>query len=407
MKRTGLFWTTNKKQRTSLSKIRRIRMATQRRKKSWAMLVSITLGISIFGLLLPYSSHAASRTLKIGVIGPLTGGFTAGGWSQLNGAKLRAKEINEMGGDIKIEILPEDDGMRAIGSINAANKLISKGVIAILGPINSPCTLVTVPVTEKAKLPHFTVSIGTAITRQGSKWIFRVALAADGQTRELASYMVKEKGVRKFAIMNTNDEYGQSAADGFVAALADLGIKPVIVETWTRDDKDYTGQLTRIKAADSEALFLTGSFTDSALIAKQARQLGVNVTLLGDTGNATPKYIELGGDAVEGTILVEPFTPADPDPMIQGFVKKFRAEYEKDPDSWSAEFYDAVGIIHEAAKRIPDLDRTKLRDYAASLTKDKPYKGVLGDIYFDEKGDPLYRLYKVQVREGKKVILTR
>jgi branched-chain amino acid transport system substrate-binding protein len=377
------------------------------RRKSWKPFVISALGLCILGLLLPSISVGASRTLKIGVIGPLTGGFTAGGWSQLNGAKLRAKEINETGSGITVEILPEDDLSVCSQSINAANKLISKGVISILGPINSPCTLVTVPVTEKAKVPQFTVSIGTAITRQGSKWIFRVALAADGQTRELANYVVKEKGFTKFAIMNTNDEYGQSAADGFVAALADLGIKPVIAETWTRDDKDYTGQLTRIKASDSEALFLTGSFTDSALIARQARQLGLNVTLLGDTGNATPKYIELGGDAIEGTILVEPFTPADPAPKIQEFVKKFRAEYNKDPDSWSAEFYDAVGIIYEAAKKIPDLDRAKLRDYAASLTKDKPYKGIMGEIYFDEKGDPKYSLYKVLIKDGKKVILAR
>lgn len=382
-------------------------MATQKGKRFWSMLVLVAVGIFVYGLLLPQSSRAASRTLKLGVVGPLAGGFTAGGWSQLNGAKLRAKEINETGGDIKIEILPEDDLSVCSQSINAAIKLISKGVIAILGPINSPCTLVTVPVTEKAKVPQFTVSIGTAITRQGSKWIFRVALAADGQTRELANYVVKQKGFTKFAIMNTNDEYGQSAADGFVAALSDLGIKPVIVETWTRDDKDYTGQLTRIKATDAKALFLTGSFTDSALIAKQARQLGINVTLLGDTGNATPKYVELGGEAVDGTILVEPFTPADPDPKIQEFVKKFRAEYDKDPDSWSAEFYDTVGIIYEAAKKIPDLDRAKLRDYAASLTKDNPYKGILGNIFFDEKGDPIYSLYKVQIRDGKKVILTR
>ncbi|UCD80803.1 MAG: ABC transporter substrate-binding protein [Desulfobacterales bacterium] len=377
------------------------------RGKTWNKLVAIFMGLCILGLLLPSICVGQSRTLKIGVIGPLTGGFTAGGWSQLNGAKLRAKEINEMGGDIKIEILPEDDLSVCSQSINAANKLISKDVIAILGPINSPCTLVTVPVTAKAEVPQFTVSIGTAITRQGSKWIFRVALAADGQTRELANYVVKEKGFTKFAVMNTNDEYGQSAADGFVAALAELGVKPVIVETWTRDDKDYTGQLTRIKTTDAEALFLTGSFTDSALIAKQTRQLGLNVTLLGDTGNATPKYTELGGDAVEGTILVEPFTPADPAPAIQEFVKKFRAEYDKDPDSWSAEFYDAVGIIYEAAKKIPDLDRAKLRDYAASLTKDNPYKGIMGEIYFDEKGDPKYSLYKVLIKDGQKVILTR
>jgi branched-chain amino acid transport system substrate-binding protein len=381
-------------------------MVIQKR-KSWNRLLSITLGICIFGLLVPPVSDAAAGTLKLGVIGPLTGGFTSGGWSQLNGAKLRAKEINAMGGNIQIEILPEDDLSVCSQSINAANKLISKGVLAILGPINSPCTLVTVPVTEKARVPQFTVSIGTAITRQGSRWIFRVALAADGQTRELANYVVKAKGFTKFAVMNTNDEYGQSAADGFVAALADLGIKPVITETWTRDDKDYTGQLTRVKATDAEALFLTGSFTDSALIARHARQLGLNVTLLGDTGNATPKYIELGGDAVEGTILVEPFTPADPDPKIQEFVKRFRSEYDKDPDSWSAEFYDTVGIIYEAAKKIPDLNRAKLRDYAASLTKENPYRGIMGEIYFDEKGDPLYSLYKVQIKDGKKVILAR
>ena len=348
------------------------------------------------------------QVIKIGVVGALTGQFAAVGQSQLTGAEMRAKEINATGGKYKIELISHDDASNCDQSVNATIKMITQdNVVAVLGAVNSPCALAMVPITRRYSTPQFTFGVGTAITQQGSEWVFRTAVGAPGQTKELAEYAVKKLGHQKIAVLYADDEYGGSMATGFKAALAALNMQPAAFESYPRADQDFTGQLTKIKASGATALFATGSYTASALIAKQARQLGLKIQHLGDTGNATPKYAELGGEAVDGAVLVEPFTPADPDPKVQAFVKRYKDQYGRDPDGWVAEMYDTVSIILEAVTRSGKIDRKAIRDYAAGLRTGTPYSGILGTWSFAENGDAIFPLYKVQIKGGQKVILTR
>ena len=148
-------------------------------------------------------------------------------------------------------------------------------------------------------------------------------------------------------------------------------------------------------------------FSASALIAKQAQQLGLKLQLIGDTGNATPKYIELGGNAVDGAVIVEPFTSADPDPKIQAFGKAYKSQYDRDPDGWVAEMYDTVGMIHAAVVKAGKIDPTTIRDFAAGLKPGNGYKGILGEWYFDPEGNANFDLYKVKIVNGTKTILER
>jgi len=360
----------------------------------------------VLGMVLMIPSTSRAQTIKIGVVGPLTGDFAAGGNSQLIGAQLKTKEINDSGGKWKIELLSEDDASNCDQSVNATTKVITRdNVVAILGAVNSPCALAMVPVTQRFEVPQFTVGVGTAITQKGSKWIFRVAVGAPGQTKELVNYAAKKLGQKKFAVLYSDDEYGASMAAGFKEALLVLGMQPVAYETYPRADKDFSGQLIKVKNSGATALFPTGSYTASILIAKQAKQLGLNLQLLGDTGNATPKFIELGGEAVEGAVIVEPFTPADPNPKVQDFVQKCQKQFGRDPDGWVAEMYDTVGLIYAAVTSAGKADRKVIRDYAASLKPGSGYKGILGEWYFSKDGDATFPLYKVQIKGGKKVIL--
>jgi branched-chain amino acid transport system substrate-binding protein len=366
------------------------------------------LGIFLLGMIGVSRTNAQNLVIKIGVVGALTGDFSAVGNSQLTGAQMKAKEINDSGGNVKVELIAEDDASNCDQSVNATTKLITRdNVAAILGAVNSPCALAMVPVTQRYETPQFTFGVGTAITQKGSKWIFRVAVGAPGQTRELANYAVKKLGLKKIAVLYSDDEYGASMATGFKEALAALGMQPAAYESYPRADKDFSGQLTKVKNAGATALFATGSYAASALIAKQAKQLGLQLQLLGDTGNATPKFIELGGEAVEGTVLVEPFTPADPDPRIQDFVQKYRKQFNRDPDGWVAEMYDAVGMIQTAVTKAGKVDRKAIRDHAVSLKPGAGYKGILGEWYFSSNGDATFPLYKVRIKDGKKVILER
>jgi branched-chain amino acid transport system substrate-binding protein len=353
-------------------------------------------------------ASAVDKVIKIGVVGPLTGQFAAVGQSQINGAEMKAKEINAAGGEYKIELISEDDASNCDQSVNATVKLITRDrVAAILGACNSPCALAMVPMTKRYKTPQFTFGVGTSITKQGSKWVYRVAVGAPGQTKVLAEYAVKKLGQKKIAVLYSDDEYGVSIAESFKAALKDMKMEPAAYESYPRSDKDFSGQLTKVKKSGATCLYATGSYAASALIAKQAKQLGLELQLLGDTGNATPKYIELGGTAVNGAVIVEPFTPVDPDAKVQAFVKKYKTQYGRNPDGWVAEMYDTVGMIHEAVVKAGKVDRKAIRDYAAGFKRGSGYKGILGEWYFGPEGNANFDLYKVQIKDGKKTILER
>lgn len=350
----------------------------------------------------------AGKVIRIGVVGPLTGQFAAVGQSQINGAEMMAKQINAAGGEYTIELFSEDDSSKCDQSVNATVKLITRDrVSAVLGACNSPCALAMVPMTKRYKVPQFTFGVGTAITKQGSKWVFRVAVGAPGQTKALADYAVDKLGKDKIAVLYSDDEYGASMAEGFKEALAARGMKPVAFESYPRSDKDFSGQLTRVKSSGATCLYPTGSYAASALIAKQAKQLGLDLQLIGDTGNATPKFIQLGGAAVDGSVIVEPFTVADPDPKIQGFVKKYKEMYGRNPDGWVAEMYDTVGMIHAAVTATGKTDGPSIRDYVAAFKPGTGYQGILGEWYFGPEGNANFDLYKVQIQAGKKTILER
>ncbi len=362
--------------------------------------------LSMTALLLGSGPGWGQQVIRIGVVGPLTGSFAAGGQSQLSGAQLRAKELNEAGGPFKIEILAQDDGANCDQSVNATVKLITQDrVQAIIGALNSPCSLAMIPLTRRYKVPQFTSSVGTSITQQGSPWVFRVAVGAIAQSAELARFATGPLKQTKIAVAYSDDEYGASMATGFKDALARMNLVPVDFASFPREDQDFTGQLTRIKASGATSLYVIGAYTAAALYARQAKQLGMDLVLLGDTGNATPKYIELGGDAVNGAVVMEPFTPVDPAPAVQEFVKKFRAQFGRDPDGWSAEMYDTVQIIHDGAAKAGKADAEAIRAYAAGLTEAAPFRGLLGDWAFDKAGEVHFPLYKVQIKDGQKVIV--
>lgn len=360
------------------------------------------------GLVLP-GGASAQQVIKIGVVGPMTGQFAAVGQSQLTGAEMRVKELNAAGGKYKIELVVEDDASNCDQSVNATVKLATKdNVVAILGAMNSPCALAMVPISKRYKVPQFTAGVGTAITQQKSEWVFRIAVAANGQSKALGEFAARKLGHKKFAVLYSDDEYGASMANGLKAALPALGAEMAAFESFPRNDQDFTGQLTKVKASGATALFTTGSYTASVLIAKQAIQLGMKLQLLGDTGNATPKYGELGGEAVEGAVLVEPFTPADPDPRNQAFVKKYKEQYGRDPDGWVAEHYDTISMIHDAVSKSGKIDREVVRAYAAGLKPGKAFAGILGTWTFEDNGDAYFPLYKVKLgKGGQKEILER
>ena len=358
--------------------------------------LQITVTVVVFGLaavvIAPFGGRAeAAKVLRLGVLGPLTGDLAFGGQFQLKGAQLQAELLNKMQNKIKIEIIAEDDESKCDVSVSAARKLIARDKVhALLGAWQSTCTLAIVPITAAAKIPQYTTSVAGPITQQGSKWIFRVAIPTKGLNIATITYAVKKLGLKKVAILSSNEEVGKSFSASTVAALKTHGLKPVTRQEYARGDKDFTGQLGRIKATGADAIIMATGFQEQAIIARQVKELGMKVRLLGgDTIGGNPKFVDLGGKHVEGLVFATTFIPVSSDKRLAPFMKAYIAKFNERPDPWAGEFYDAVGLIFEAVKAngyVPDSKQ--IGAFTRNLTSAKnSYSGILGNVYFDKTGD--------------------
>ncbi len=333
----------------------------------------------------------AQKVVKIGVLGPLTGDLAYAGQFQLHGAQLHAEQINAQQKDVKIEIIAEDDESKCDRSVAAARKLISRDQIhALLGAWQSTCTLAIVPITKQAQIPQFTTSVAAPITQQGSEWIFRIGLPTGKLNRATIGYAVKNLGLKRIAIFSSSEEVGKSFAGTSEAALKELGLQPVAKEEYSRGDKDFSGQLGRIKAANPDAIIFATGFQEQAIIARQIRELGMKVQIFGgDTILGNAKFVELAGKDIEGAILATVFLSTEGSQKLGQFVKSYRQRFNETADPWAAQFYDAVGIIYEAVKANGNnADSKKIGEYTRALNSEaKSYPGILGNVYFDKNGD--------------------
>jgi branched-chain amino acid transport system substrate-binding protein len=371
------------------------------------VLFSAVAAMMLAALCLAPSAVAQTR-IKLGVIGPLTGDFAFGGQFQLNGARLKADELNARKEGITVEIVAEDDQSKCDVAVAAARKLITRDrVDAVLGAWQSTCTLAILPITAQAEVPQFTTSVAAGITQRGSKWVFRVALPTRILNRSSLEYAVKAMKIDKIAIFTSNEEVGKSIARDSAEILASLGVTPVATEEWTRGDKDFTGQLGRIKASGARGIIAGTGFTDMAIIARQVRELGLNVQLIGgDAIGGNPKFLELAGADADGMIFSIVFLPVGSDPAIGPFVERYKAVHGVLPDSWAAEFYDTVGMIYDLVKANRGVvSRKAIADYTRGLKRGAGYRGVMGEIYFDETGEAAWPPLIGQIKGGSWTIL--
>jgi branched-chain amino acid transport system substrate-binding protein len=363
----------------------------QSRLAAWLRRSGLVWPLAAVTLLGVMGMAQAQKVVRIGVLGPLTGDLAYAGQFQLRGAQLHAAEINSQQKDVQIDIIAEDDESKCDRSVSAARKLISRDQIhALLGAWQSTCTLAIVPITKQAQIPQYTTSVATPITQQGSEWIFRVALQTGKLNRATLDYVVKTLGRKRVAILSSSEEVGKSFSTTSHGVLKDLGLQAVATEEYARGDKDFSGQLGRIRASNPDALIFATGFQEQAIIARQVRELGLNVQLLGgDTIFGNPKFVELAGRDIEGAILATVFIPSEDNPVIGKFVKAYRERFKEAPDPWAGQFYDAVGIIYEAVKaNRNEPDARKIGDYTRSLASpEKSYSGLLGRVYFDQHGD--------------------
>lgn len=381
------------------------------RKKIALLLMLVLLLSTVFGAV-GCGKTSTEKVLKIGVVGPDSGGSAQLGQGQHKSIQMAVDEINasKAAGDWKLEVYFEDDEGNPTKSASATNKLIQQSKVdVIIGAIHSSCTLADMVVTSRAGIPQITSgSTGSSVTEQGNKYIFRTAVNDGFQANALVKYAKDVLGIKKIATFTAADDYGQSGAKLLDAAAKKYGVELVANPTYNNGDKDFKPQLLTIKDKGAEAIFMWGLYTEAALIARQSQQLDLNAQLFGASGMAALKLIELGGDAAQGLILTQTFLPNSDDAKVKEYVQKYKSKYNEDPIPHGAQAYDTVYIIADAVKRANDNKPEVLRD---AISKTSGLKLVTGEPKFNEKGDDIgKRLFITEIKGDKfeliKAVLT-
>ncbi|MBV9925558.1 MAG: ABC transporter substrate-binding protein [Acidobacteria bacterium] len=341
--------------------------------------------------------------VKIGVFMSLTGSTAQFGISSTNGIKMAADEVNAAGGinGKQIELNVQDDRSDAQEAATIVTKFVTQdGVAGIIGEVASSRTIAAAPIAQNAKVPLLTPSsTNPDVTKKGD-YIFRSCFIDPVQGAAMAQFAAKSLGKKRAALMvDRKNDYSTGLEKVINEVFPKLGGEVVITQSYQEGDTDFNGQLTSIKGSNPDVIFIPGYYGDVALIAKQARDKGITVPLVGGDGWDSAQLYTIGGQAVVGSYFTNHYSPYDTDPKVQKFVKDYQTRYGSIPDALAATAYDAAHIMFDAVKRANSLDGKAIRD-ALATTKDFP--GVTGTVNFNENRDAVKPIMMIRVDDGGK-----
>lgn len=358
-----------------------------------------------YGALLVVLFACQQRTdeIRIGEFGSLTGGTATFGTSSHEGTMLALDEINAGGGLLgkPVRVVTEDNQSKPEESVTAVLKLIKQDqVVAVVGEVASSRTLAAAPTCQANHIPLLSPASTNPKVTQIGDYIFRACFIDPFQGSTMAKFAVERLKAKRIAILtDMKNDYSVGLAQFFRETAKKLGAEIVAEESYAEGDIEFKAQLTEIKADNPDVIYVPGYYTECALIARQARELGLNQPLLGGDGWDSPKTIEIGGKAVEGVYITNHYSADDQRPVVQKFIADYKKKYGgKTPDAMAVLGYDAMHMMADAIRRAGSTDGAKIRD-ALAATRDFP--GVSGSISIDADRNARKPIVIVQIRDGK------
>jgi branched-chain amino acid transport system substrate-binding protein len=341
--------------------------------------------------------------VRIGEFASLTGKEAAFGQSSHKGTVLAIETINAAGGVLgaKIELLTEDNQSKPGESTTAVRKLISRDkIVALLGEVASSRSLEAAPIAQGAHIPMVSPSSTNPKVTQIGPYIFRVCFIDPFQGAVLARFALDSLHARRVGVLSSvSSAYSVGLAKYFEGPYAAAGGVIAIEQKYSEGDKDFKAQLTAIRAANVDAIFVPGYYTEAALIAKQARELGLAIPLFGGDGWEAPQLLEIGGAAVEGCYYSTHYSPENPSPLVQQFVKAFKARWDGEtPDAMAALGYDSALVLVDAIKRAGSTDGARIRE---ALAATKNFAGVTGATSMDAERNASKAAVIVVIKDGQ------
>ena len=357
----------------------------------------------VYALALACPALHASNPIKVGEIASLTGKEAAFGQSSHKGTLLAIEELNAKGGVLgrPLELVVEDNQSRAGESATVARKLISREkVVAILGEVASSRSLEIAPVAQRAKIPMISPSSTNPKVTEVGDYIFRVCFIDPFQGTVMAKFAKDTLMAKRVAVVTSvSSAYSVGLAKYFKERFTADGGEIALEQKYAEGDKDFKAQLTAVRAAGVDAIFVPGYYTEAALITRQARELGLKIPLFGGDGWEAPQLLEIGGKAIEGTYYSTHFSPEDTSPLVQSFVAAFRARWNGDsPDAMAALGYDSALVLADSLRRAGTTEPAALRD-AIAATKD--FNGVTGTTTLDASRNASKAASIITVKDGK------
>jgi branched-chain amino acid transport system substrate-binding protein len=336
--------------------------------------------------------------IRIGVILSMTGGTAAFGQMTWNGIQI-GKEMRPTVLEKEVELILLDDKSDKIEATNSAERLIQKEkVIGIIGEVASSNSLAIAPVAEDNGIPQISPSSTNPIVTQNRKYVFRACFIDPFQGEAMAKFAYNNLGVRKAAVlMDVAQDYSVGLASAFVKTFKELRGEVVSRVNYQSGDQDFTAQLTAIKQTNPDVIAILGYYTEVALIAKQARELGIKAALISGDGAEAPELTKIGGRAVEGLYYTTHFDEkAVLTPLGQRYVELFRKRYNEAPDALGALGADAYLIMLDAIERAGSTDPGKIRD---EIERTKDFQGITGVITIDENHNAVKSAVIRQVKD--------
>ena len=355
------------------------------------------------------SSASGKKVIKIGVNDVLSGTGAQYGQRNLEGLRLAIDEINQKGGinGAKIELLVFDNKFDKAEALNIATRLATKEkVLAIVGLSTSGTAKSASLAAEKYKVPLIT---GNAVaetvtvderTGKTKKYVFRICFSSSIEGALISKFTISSLKLKNVAIVyNASNDYSKEVTKGFEEAFTKAGGKVVMKEAFSQGEQDFRSILTKIKAKNPQAIITPVYYDEAGLIIKQARELKINVPIIGGDALDDPKTVETAGrEYCNNVYFVTFYSSQSPDKEVQDFVKRYKERYKVEPNSIAALGYVSGKFLIDAIKRANTIsDREKLRE---ALEKTTNYRSIAGTISIDSKHNGQHSGVVIEIQNG-------
>ncbi len=371
-------------------------------------LVMVVIALAL--LLVAFSAcgnAGAPQTIKVGLNAELTGSIPVVGKACKNAAEMAVKEINDAGGlevggqKYQVQLFTEDNEDKSDSAAAVTQKLITQqGVIAIIGPNASRNAIPAAQAAETAKVMLISPWSTNPDTTKGKQYVFRAAFIDPFQGRVVAKFALNELKTKKAAVLyDISSDYNKGIAEVFQKEYQAAGGQVVSFESYSKGDKDFSSQLTKIKGNGPEVIFLPNYYSEVPLQIQQAHKLGINVPFVGSDSWGDVQLIKLCGTECEGYYFSTHYAADNATPVAKKFIDAYKAKYGELPDDVAALTYDSFGLLWTALKNAGKVDRQAVRDAMAAIPK---YEGVTGNMQFTPgSGDPVKSAVILQIKGDK------